>query len=369
MDRKGARRFLFAILKKWPEPKAQELAILCWESVIFVRLKRVANRLTSQFPFLLVEEQPEAAAAWFAQHDISCWPIQYSAKFTQAVIRLMLSTSFVIEDFDSVPTRAWWFLMANKIFAQSKEVKRYLDRMDVRNKLKRIFLFSNPRCRSFTVSPRNECDRRATVTPFLKNGIFQSSKFLVTQSLAFTQVRFTPEITEAIIRSFPDLEDDVIHYKIRLKMQTPSRSSEQEIAKAAAQFAFKKKFLRTLCRELNTMDPIIVELFRMFVITRVGELRKAEHWFYSLRFLRMVLKTERRMVKYRADTIDHLESILKAFECTSDWVIRELVMLVDTVFPNELFRPILEKFPELTRTDAFVRAIAKQKIVRQLDRN
>jgi hypothetical protein len=128
--------------------------------------------------------------------------------------------------------------------------------------------------RSFTFSPDAHPDRGGTATPFLRKGIVPHSKLLISQSLAFTRVRFTFGTAEAILRSFPDRQNDVNRYINRLKIQFPNRISAAQIGEASRTFTIKKKMLRTMCMQWNVLDPTIIELFRMFVITASGDLRK-----------------------------------------------------------------------------------------------
>jgi hypothetical protein len=356
-DQEFAVGMLVRCLEQLPELKAYDLAILLWEHIDAAQHARLDKELRSRFPFLLIEAKPDAASAWFVKHSPGCWPVRSSPKFTEAIVRLMRKSGrrVVFTDFDSIPPSSWQFLLDNQDFIQLKGVDKYLQQAEVQNKLKRIGNVSSMLDRSFTFSlPIGALLPHATATPFLKRGIVLRSQLLVSRSLAFTRIAFTLKTINAILQTFPGLRDDVICYSHRLKIHFESIGPEPAITEASASFSMKKAFIRTMCIQFSEINPIVLEMFRMFLITGMAGLGNKDRWLYCLRFLRITLAIDGRETALRRDTASHFETIMSAFAPTSPYITREMQLLVESIYTAEELPVITAKYPQLKRTETFV---------------
>jgi hypothetical protein len=342
------------MLEELPEPMAHHLSVLLWEITDQAQGHSLREELALRFPFLLIQARPEIAAEWFAGHAIGSWPVSYSSDFTAAIVRLVRESSqrIALKDLDSIKCRDWKFLITNQDFVAMKGVRTFLRRPSARYNLKRMALFATTFERSFTFS-RPPPDSRATVTPWLRRGIIPDSKLLVAQALAFTSAQFSLKTIGAVVQAFPDLETAANRYCDRLKIRRLTPVSASDIIEAKAAFSIKKAFLRTMCTRSHEMDPTLIEMFRMFMIKRTGELGKENRWLYCLRLLRIALAMEGKKTLFRSNTMDNLEQILTAFGRASDYVTREMRLLVESLYGDEDFSPLLATFPDLRRVETF----------------
>jgi hypothetical protein len=174
-------------------------------------------------------------------------------------------TRIDVPDLDSVPTMACGFCIGNKDFLQLHAVRQYLQRPDVRHRLRRIAPHSIMFDRDFRFTEIDrEVSKLPTATPFLKRGILSSSKTVISQSLAFSRMRFTRETLEKVFDKYPDLEADVVRYCARVKVSSPVVTPPVEIQQFETRFTTKKAFIRQMYQTAHTIDRMVLEFYRVF---------------------------------------------------------------------------------------------------------
>jgi hypothetical protein len=247
-----------------------------------------------------------------------------------------------------MPTDAWRFLLQDQEFLHLHGVDEYLQRPEVRNRLKAISSFSQVFDRSFTFSPPNQdlC-KIGSATPLLKRGIVLPSQLLVAQSLSSTRVKFSLETCERICEVFPDLRPAVIAYAARLKIPYSPIEPLPDIHSIAASFTLKKGCMRAACAKSADTDPFVFDRFRMFLFEHVGAVEKESCWFYLLRCLRIGATTGSRHMDIRRDTADKFHLIRAHFAAQSDYVVREMRVLVQLLYSTEEVERVFVQFPQL----------------------